>query len=292
MKALDSISLAVEAGDFVALIGPDGAGKSTLIKILCGILDFDEGKVEVLGYQLPEQKNAIKHHIGYLSQRFSLYGNLTVEENLRYFAKVFGVDDYKQRMEKLMKAVDLGAFRDRLAKQLSGGMKQKLGVISGLIHSPQILFLDEPTTGVDPVSRRELFKVVEERVDAGLTVIMSTSYMDEAERAKRVIMFNEGRIIQQGTYDEIVSQAHCRVIVVETTQPVNVVEQMKGKSGVRFINPIGTTVQLLVDEVVTMEQVANQLKGLPNRIYETGLTMENLFINSVMLQKKEHEKEN
>jgi ABC-2 type transport system ATP-binding protein len=282
MKALDNVSLSIEQGDFVGLIGPDGAGKSTLIKILCGIIEFDSGEVQVLGYELPKQKDAIKHHIGYLSQRFSLYGNLSIEENMRYFAKVFGVKNYHERMEKLLQAMNLGSFRNRLAKQLSGGMKQKLGLMCGLIHSPQILFLDEPTTGVDPVSRRELFKLIEEMIDQGLTVVMSTAYMDEAERAQKVIMLNEGKIIQEGSYEEIVSNAHCRVITIETNDPSKIIEKISNLDGIRFLNPIGNTIQVLADQELDDKLIKEKIAGLSAQIQHADVTMETLFINSII----------
>lgn len=282
-KALDGISLSIEQGDFVGMIGPDGAGKTTLIKILCGIIESDAGEVQVLGYELPKQKDGIKHHIGYLSQRFSLYGNLSIEENMRYFAKVFGVGNYRERMEKLLQAMNLGAFRNRLARQLSGGMKQKLGLICGLIHSPQILFLDEPTTGVDPVSRRELFKLIEEMIDQGLTVVMSTAYMDEAERAKKIIMFNEGKIIQEGSYEEIVSKAHCKVITIETNEPSRIMEKISNIDGIRFLNPIGNTIQVLADQQLDDEQINKKIAGLSAQIQHADVTMETLFINSILL---------
>jgi drug efflux transport system ATP-binding protein len=282
IKALDGISFEINRGDFIGLIGPDGAGKTTLIKILCGMIVFDSGDVTILGQELPRQKDAIKHSIGYLSQRFALYGNLTIAENMRYFAKVFGVEHFEERMERLLNAMNLSAFRDRLAKQLSGGMKQKLGLICGLIHSPQILFLDEPTTGVDPVSRRELFKVIEEMVDQGLTVVMSTAYMDEAERTHKVIMLNEGIIIQQGSYEQILARAHCKVFALETHEVLEVSNRIKAIPGIRFINPIGNAIQVLAEENLTDESIKEKLAGLEVRFLPANITMETLFINSIL----------
>jgi ABC-2 type transport system ATP-binding protein len=281
--ALDGISFDIKRGEFVSLIGPDGAGKTTLIKALCGLLEFDEGDVKILGFNLPLQKEHIKERIGYLSQRFSLYGNLTVEENLHYFAAVFGVKDYAEKMEKLMEIVNLKEYRNRLARNLSGGMKQKLSVICGLIHSPEIFFLDEPTTGVDPVSRREIFKLIEQMIANGLTVVMSTSYMDEAERAHRVIMLNKGKILQQGSYEELIAECKWRNLVIET----NEVEYIKGiiaaLQGVKFINAFSRLIYVLVDDSFSVDEVNEMVRGHIDNIYFSEIGMEGLFIANTMM---------
>lgn len=280
-RALDGLSLDVGAGGFLALIGPDGAGKTTLIKILCGMIGFDAGAVEVLGLPLPRGAREIKNHIGYLSQRFALYGNLTVEENVRYFARIFGVPGYGPRMERLLEAVNLARFRGRLAKQLSGGMKQKLGVVCGLIHAPRILFLDEPTTGVDPISRRELFDIVEEMVDAGLTVFMSTAYMDEAERATRVVMCHEGRLLADGTPAALAAASGIAAWDVASDAPARALALLEGAPGVRCVNPVGRTVHLIADEALDERGLRARLPGLDARITRPRLTMEDLFIGRV-----------
>jgi ABC-2 type transport system ATP-binding protein len=279
--ALRGVSVSVLPGEFAALIGPDGAGKTTLIKIFCGMIPFDGGEVEVLGVPLPRGARAIKHRIGYLSQRFALYGNLTVEENVRYFARVFGVRDHRARMTRLLETVDLLRFSDRLAKNLSGGMKQKLGVVCGLIHSPEILFLDEPTTGVDPVSRRELFDVVEEMVGAGLTVFMSTAYMDEAERAIRIIMCHEGRVLADGTAAALAAESGCAAFDVVSADPERVLEALGSAAGVRCANAVGHSVHLVTDAAITEAGLRALLGGLDARIALPRLTMEDLFVGRV-----------
>ncbi len=188
-------SLSVNKGEYVSLIGPDGAGKSTLIKIICGLTPFDSGEVTVAGFRLPEEFNTVRLRIGYLSQTFTLYRNLSVYENVDYFASLFEVKEKREKITELLGATGLIQFKDRLSKDLSGGMKQKLSIACALVRSPELLILDEPTTGVDPRSRREIFRIIEERLFQKMTVLFSTSYMDEAERAERVIMLSQGKVI-------------------------------------------------------------------------------------------------
>jgi ABC-2 type transport system ATP-binding protein len=193
--ALDALSLRVDRGGMFGLIGPDGAGKTTAIRLMCGLLHADAGRVRVLGLDPVAGHRALTGLVGYLSQRFSLYGDLSIDENLAFFAEIHGVRDYRRRRDQLLAMTQLTPFRGRLADQLSGGMKQKLALACTLIHEPGLLLLDEPTTGVDPVSRREFWKLLSEFMAAGITVLMSTPYMDEAERCSRVALLHEGRLL-------------------------------------------------------------------------------------------------
>jgi len=205
VAALEDISFEVNKGELVAIIGPDGAGKSTLIKVLCGLMPFDSGEIEILGRRMPEDLDEIKLKIGYLSQSFTLYKYLTVYENMDYFASLFGIENKKKKIENILSLVGLLEFRDRLAKDLSGGMKQKLSLACALIRSPDIIFLDEPTTGVDPRSRREIFQIIKERKREGITVLFSTYYIDEGDVADRIIILDKGRIIGNYNHNEIIS---------------------------------------------------------------------------------------
>jgi len=195
LKALDGITLSVKEGEMFGLIGPDGAGKSTLIKLLCGILKGYDGDISEMGKTLSENGNFIKTRLGYLSQEFSLYGDLTVEENLTFFAEVHQIKDFSQRLEDLLLFTRMDSFKKRKAKALSGGMKKKLALACTLIHSPVIIYLDEPTNGVDPVSRREFWEILAELLKTGVTVFMTTPYMDEAERCSRVAFLNKGQLL-------------------------------------------------------------------------------------------------
>lgn len=205
VAALEDISFEVNKGELVAIIGPDGAGKSTLIKVLCGLMPFDSGEIEILGRRMPDDLDEIKLKIGYLSQSFTLYKYLTVYENMDYFASLFGIENKKKKIENILSLVGLLEFRDRLAKDLSGGMKQKLSLACALIRSPDIIFLDEPTTGVDPRSRREIFQIIKERKREGITVLFSTYYIDEGDVADRIIILDKGRIIGNYNHNEIIS---------------------------------------------------------------------------------------
>jgi ABC-2 type transport system ATP-binding protein len=194
-EALSSLSLHVERGEMFGLIGPDGAGKTTAIRLICGLIRADAGGIHVLGCDPVRDHRRITQRVGYLSQRFSLYGDLTIDENIAFFAEIHGVGDYRPRRDQLLDMTQLTRFRGRLADRLSGGMKQKLALACTLVHEPELILLDEPTTGVDPVSRREFWKLLSEFLSRGVTILMSTPYLDEAERCARVALLHEGRVL-------------------------------------------------------------------------------------------------
>jgi drug efflux transport system ATP-binding protein len=193
--ALVEVSFEVPAGEMFGLIGPDGAGKTTSIRLACGLLRRDAGEVRVLGRDPVAEHRALTADVGYLSQRFSLYGDLTIDENVAFFAEIHGVRQYAATRDRLLEMTQLTAFRSRRADQLSGGMKQKLALACTLVHAPKVLLLDEPTTGVDPVSRREFWKLLSEFLARGLTIVMATPYLDEAERCGRVALLHDGRLL-------------------------------------------------------------------------------------------------
>jgi ABC-2 type transport system ATP-binding protein len=194
-EALASLSLDVREGEMFGLIGPDGAGKTTAIRLMCGLLHADAGELRVLGLDPVKDHRHITERVGYLSQRFSLYGDLTIDENIAFFAEVHGVRDYYRRRDRLLAMTQLTPFRHRLADRLSGGMKQKLALACTLVHEPKLILLDEPTTGVDPISRREFWKLLSEFLADGITILMSTPYLDEAERCSRVALLHQGRVL-------------------------------------------------------------------------------------------------
>ena len=199
VTALHEVSFAVEKGEMFGVIGPDGAGKTTAIRVACGLLGLNGGKVTMLGRDPLREHRAVTHAIGYLSQRFSLYGDLTIDENIAFFAEIHGVRDYGARRDRLLELTQLTRFRGRLAGQLSGGMKQKLALACTLVHEPRLIMLDEPTTGVDPVSRREFWKLLSEFLAQGITIVMSTPYLDEAERCSHVALLHNGRLLALDT---------------------------------------------------------------------------------------------
>ena len=193
--ALDSLSLQVQRGEMFGLIGSDGAGKTTAISLMCGLLRADAGEIRVLGRDPVREHRSVTERVGYLSQHFSLYGDLTIDENVAFFAEIHGMRHYGPRRDQLLELTQLTPFRGRLADRLSGGMKQKLALACTLVHEPELILLDEPTTGVDPVSRREFWKLLSEFLSAGITIVMSTPYLDEAERCHRVALLHDGRLL-------------------------------------------------------------------------------------------------
>jgi ABC-2 type transport system ATP-binding protein len=193
--AVDALSFDIQRGEMFGLIGPDGAGKTTTIRLLCGLLHADGGTIQVLGLDPVKQHRQLTAKVGYLSQRFSLYGDLSIDENISFFASIHRMHDYAERRDRLLEMTQLTRFRGRLADQLSGGMKQKLALACTLIHEPEVIVLDEPTTGVDPVSRREFWKLLSQFLAMGITIVMSTPYLDEAERCTRVALLDEGRLL-------------------------------------------------------------------------------------------------
>ena len=193
--ALRDLSFAVEPGEMFGLIGPDGAGKTTTIRLICGLLRADAGTVRVIELDPVRDHRRLTSSVGYLSQRFSLYGDLSVDENVAFFAEIHGVRDYRARRDRLLEMTQLAPFRKRLADRLSGGMKQKLALACTLVHEPRLIVLDEPTTGVDPVSRREFWKLLSEFLSQGITIVMATPYLDEAERCTRVALVHQGTLL-------------------------------------------------------------------------------------------------
>lgn len=205
VTAVDGLTLDVKSGEIVGLIGADGAGKTTAMRISCALVEQDSGDVRVLGFDPITQANSVKEHIGYMPQRFSLYPDLSVVENLRFFAELYGVarSEYSEREKRLMAFSRLEPFRERRAGKLSGGMKQKLALSCTLIHTPELLVLDEPTTGVDPVSRQEFWAILRELASEGKALLVSTPYMDETELCDRIIVMHHGRVLFSGTPNEL-----------------------------------------------------------------------------------------
>jgi len=235
--ALNNISLEIAAGSMTALIGPDGAGKTTLLRLLAGILTPNAGEIRVLGHRLPQEALALQSQIGYMPQRFGLYEDLTVEENLTLFADLHSIPHSlrEQRFNELLTMTALGPFRKRLAGQLSGGMKQKLGLACTLIHPPELLLLDEASVGVDPISRRELWSIIQQQVAAQkVTVLLSTAYMDEAERCDHVVLLHEGEILAQGNPAQLAAsfQGHAFVLEHVSIAPRNLQAQIAQLPGV------------------------------------------------------------
>jgi len=247
IRAVEQLDLSIREGEMFGLVGPDGSGKTTTIRMLCGILAPTAGTASVLGKDVIRQPDLIKKEIGYLSQRFSLYGDLTVDENIEFFAEINKVFDFKQRREDLLEFTRLKPFRDRLAEKLSGGMKQKLALACTLIHTPKIIFLDEPTTGVDPVSRRDFWKILQSLLKQGITIFMSTPYLDEAERCSRVGLMSMGRIMCVDDPENLKKLMKGEVIEMICDRVRDAFGLLKGEQGVREVQAFGDRLNVIVD---------------------------------------------
>jgi ABC-2 type transport system ATP-binding protein len=248
--AVDRLNLKIRKGELFGLVGPDGAGKTTMLRLLSGILEPTSGTAKVAGFDVIKESEKLKEHIGYMPQRFGLYEDLTVEENLDFFSDIFEVPKKErgERIRELMDFSQLHPFRKYLAGNLSGGMKQKLGLSCVLVHRPEILLLDEPTTGVDPSSRRDFWKILFEQLKIGMTVFISTPYMDEAERCHRVGMLHKGTLLAVDTPDEIKKLLSGFLFEISTDQPRKAWE-LTQKSGVVISSVLfGDRLHMIVKE--------------------------------------------
>jgi len=245
-EAVAGLDLAITPGEVVGLIGPDGAGKTSTLRVLAGLLRPSGGRVTAFGQPVWEHRRALHHRLGYLAQRFALYGDLTVDENVQFFARLYGVRGWREKRDGLLRRVGLAPFRDRLAEHLSGGMKQKLALACTLIHDPQLLILDEPTTGVDPVTRRELWRLLGELVADGLTLLVATPYLDEAERCSRVVLLHGGRVLAQGTPATLKALLPGQVVRVAGGPRAAVMAALAGRQGVADTAVFGAAVHARV----------------------------------------------
>ncbi|OQY74951.1 MAG: multidrug ABC transporter ATP-binding protein [Ignavibacteriales bacterium UTCHB2] len=281
IAAVNGVSYSVAKGEMFGLVGPDGAGKTTTIRMLIGLLNADSGNAEVLGYDIKTQKNKIKNEIGYLSQKFSLYGDLTVDENIEFFADIHGVKNYEGRRNELLEFTRLTPFRDRLADKLSGGMKQKLALACTLIHKPKIIFLDEPTTGVDPVSRRDFWKILSNLLKEGITIFMTTPYLDEAERCNKVALMNNGKIISWDTPKNIKESLKGQIVEIvcsPSREAYNIIKTKTDYEVQMYGDRLNVTLQNLNEQYKTLE---NLLTGNNVEIYDHRIippSLENVFI--------------
>ena len=245
--ALASVSFAVERGEMFGLIGPDGAGKTTLMRILTSLIDADRGKAWVLGLPVRAEAARVREIIGYMPQHFSLYSDLTVAENIRFFADLFGVPKEARvaRTEELLDFSRLGPFVKRRAGALSGGMKQKLALSCALIHTPQVLVLDEPTTGVDPVSRRDFWDMLERLRAQGVTIVVSTPYMNEASLCRHMVFIHKGKILASGTSGEIAGLFRGTVFAVEGPSLQAISARLRNAVEPELVRILGDAVQVL-----------------------------------------------
>ncbi len=286
-RAVDALSFDVKKGEIFGIVGPDGAGKSTLLRMMAAILEPDNGTIAINSENIYRDPFAIKERLAYMPQRFGLYEDLSVEENIYFFGRLFGVPskEIKKRLVRLYDFSRLGPFADRLAGKLSGGMKQKLGLACCLVHAPDLILLDEPTNGVDPVSRREFWKILYDLLTEGVTIVVSTAYLDEAERCNRIALMYGGRFVTSGTPADVKAGMGKHFIELITTSPVKSEMILKEIEEYRGVILTGQSLRLFVhDRKKAGKEIASLLgkKGIKVRsIREKSPSLEDCFVDIV-----------
>ncbi|MEW6087025.1 MAG: ABC transporter ATP-binding protein [bacterium] len=284
--AIDKISLEVKRGELFGLVGPDGAGKTTTMRLLTSIMEPTEGEAWISGFSILKDPEKVKEKIGYMSQRFGLYEDLTVMENMDFYADLYTVppSERPSRIKKLLEFSNLFPFKSRLAGDLSGGMKQKLGLACTLIHTPEVLFLDEPTNGVDPVSRRDFWRILYGLLKEGISVFVSTSYLDEAERCSRVALINKGRILVVDEPSRIRQSLKKPMMEVWVDSPLSAAEIIKKTQGIIRISAYGDRLHIIAEKKEVFEKVISDLKSKNINIEgqrEIIPSLEDVFISMV-----------
>jgi ABC-2 type transport system ATP-binding protein len=293
LVAVDGISFRVERGEMFGLIGPDGAGKTTTLRTILGLLAPHGGSVRTLGLDPIRRGAEISRRIGYLSQRFSLYGDLSVDENIAFFAAIHGIADWKPRRDELLERLRLAPFRGRLADRLSGGMKQKLALACTLVHTPELLVMDEPTTGVDPVSRRDFWRILSRLQAEGLTILLTTPYLDEAERCQRVALMDHGRLLSVSTPEELRAggQGTRQVMVELIASPRRRAEELlAGRGDVAEVEAFGERLHVTLRDVDpaaagdASRRLAGELSAAGIEVHEARAvqpSLEDIFIAKI-----------
>jgi ABC-2 type transport system ATP-binding protein len=287
VHAVDRLSFDVRSGEIFGLVGPDGAGKTTTLRMLAGIMPPDEGTARVAGFNVADDPEGAKRHLSYMPQRFGLYEDLTVDENIRFYADLFGVrrTERRERSTQLLQAAGMKEFRKRLAGNLSGGMKQKLSLVCALIHRPKVILLDEPTTGVDPVSRRDFWRILYELVSEGVTILTSTAYLDEAERCHRVALLHQGKLLFCDTPANLKAKLGKGVLSITSSEPRRLRGQLEHTVGVSSLVLTGDGLHVVVDDAARrIPEFETQLKIalIPfDVIQQVSPTIEDLFVDAV-----------
>lgn len=291
--AVRGLSLEVRPGEIFGLVGPDGAGKTTTLRMLAGILPADAGTMMLAGVDVVRHPERAKHALSYMPQRFGLYEDLTVDENIRFYADLFGVkaEERASRSEQLLKAAGMAEFHKRLAGQLSGGMKQKLGLVCALIHRPKVILLDEPTTGVDPVSRRDFWRILYELLAEGVAILLSTAYLDEAERCHRVALLHQGRLLFSDTPQNLKARMPKSVLVIQSRDSRKLRALLEGEPGISGMVLHGDALRIVVDDATRIAAVKARLDAGTasfDFIEKVEPTIEDLFVDAVSAEESVH----
>jgi ABC-2 type transport system ATP-binding protein len=278
-RVVDDVSMAVKTGEIVGFLGPNGSGKTTTIRMMCGLLHADSGGGTVLGYDLATQSGRIKREVGYMTQKFSFYTDLSIEENLMFVARLYELKPAKDFVDSTLETLGLTSRRKQLAGSLSGGWKQRLALAACIMHQPKLLLLDEPTAGVDPKARREFWDEIHRLAAGGLTVLVSTHYMDEAERCHRIHYISYGKLLASGTVDEVVEKAALTTFVITGENISHLVAELSGKPGVDQIAPFGNTLHVVGSEAAVLTATLKALGARPGIAIAKGETsLEDVFI--------------
>jgi ABC-2 type transport system ATP-binding protein len=273
------VALQVEQGHICGFLGPNGSGKTTTLRMLCGLLTADSGSGQVLGLDFPRESAAIKLQTGYMTQRFSLYEDLTIEENLQFIARVYSLDRIVERVDSTLTKLGLDDRRKQLAGQLSGGWKQRLALAAAVMHQPRLLLLDEPTAGVDPQARRDFWDEIHRLADEGMTVLVSTHYMDEAERCHEIAYIFNGVLIARGTGDELIAQSHLVTFEAQGQRADRLAHDLGGKPGVDMVAPFGTALHVSGTDRARLEAAIQPYRRDPWTWTEVPPSLEDVFIH-------------
>ncbi|MGC8765715.1 MAG: ABC transporter ATP-binding protein [Brevinematia bacterium] len=283
--AVDNISFSVKKGEIFGFLGPNGAGKTTTIKMLCGILTPTSGKGKVIGFDIIKEQNKIKENIGYMSQRFSLYEDLTIEENLSFFGSIYGVNNnLKARIEEVLKIVEIEEKKSTIVRNLPQGIKQRLALSAAIIHDPEILFLDEPTSGVDPLMRRKFWDMIYDFASKGKTVFVTTHYMDEAEYAKRIALIISGRLIALDTPKHLKENFDYNVYQLSHKDYLNLFHHLSDWHTAIEVALFGTKIHIITEKAVEEKEIKLKLEetGYPDASLEKILpSLEDVFVTKV-----------
>jgi ABC-2 type transport system ATP-binding protein len=276
---VDHIALQVRRGEIFGFLGPNGSGKTTFIRMLCGLLKADEGSGTCLGHDVIRESEAIKRQVGYMTQRFSFYEDLSIRENLDFVARIYGVPDRRAVVRESIERLGLGGRQDQLAGQLSGGWKQRLALAACMIHRPRLLLLDEPTAGVDPKARREFWEQIHALAAEGLTVLITTHYMDEAERCHRLGYIAYGKLLAQGTVAEVIDQARLTTWSVSGPDLAGLARQLREQSAVLQAVAFGTTLHVSGDDAAALEAAIAPFRTADYRWEKMRSGLEDVFIH-------------
>ena len=275
---VDHFDMHVPKGRIYGFLGPNGSGKTTTIRMLCGLLTPDEGEGTCLGHNIRTEAALIKRPVGYMTQRFGLYEDLSIEENLDFIARVYDVAVRRRKLTETLERLGLATRRKQLAGSLSGGWKQRLALAACLIHAPKLLLLDEPTAGVDPAARRDVWDQIHELAAAGLTVLVSTHYLDEAERCHELAYISYGRLLTRGTVAEVIAGAGLTTWSIAGDRLIEVGRQLRGAPGIKTVAPFGATLHVSADSTEALERATAVLQGLGLKIETIEPSLEDVFI--------------